>query len=111
MIGRKEIAFSSSLIDKAEARVAYQLKIVESLSPETNPRIVGARRQLLDLMSEKTALLKDRHQNLLATAAAQEVLDEQTNFVATLIVGDARKPEARRLLDQMHDDASASGPN
>lgn len=107
MIGRREIAFSSSLIEKAEARAAYQLKIVDSLLPETNYRLVDARRQLLHLMEERTALLKDRHRKLLTKAAAQEMLDEQTKFVATLIVGDARKPEARRRLDQMHEDASA----
>lgn len=94
MIGRREIAFSNSLIEKAEARVAYQLEIVESLPPETNRCLVVARRQLLDLMQERLSLAKDRHRNLLAAAAA-EMLDEQTSFAATLGVGDARKPEAR----------------
>ena len=49
MIGRKEIAFSVSLIEKAEARVAYQLKIVDSLPPDTDAHIVDAGRNLLDL--------------------------------------------------------------
>ena len=111
MIGRRELSFSSSMIEKAEARAAHQLKIVESLPPETNPRVVDARKQLLDLMRERTAHLKERHKSLLASAAAQEMLNEQTNFVATLVVGDARKPEARRLLDQMHDDASTGSCN
>ena len=110
MIARREIGFSSSLIEKAEARAAYQLKLMESLPAKTPACIVSARKQLLYLLREKTALLKERHRTLLAAAAAQEVLDEQTNFVATMVVGDARKPEARRLLDQMHDDASAGSP-
>ena len=108
MIGHREIAFSNSLIEKAEARVAYQLKIVDDLPPEADPRTVAARRRLLDLMSEKTAVLKQRHEALLAAIVAQDMLDEQTNLVATMVVGDARKPEARRLLDRMHDTAAAA---
>ena len=111
MVGRKEIAFSVSLIEKAEARVAYQLKIVDSLPPDTDPHIVNAGRNLLDLTSKRATLLKARHQTSLAAAAAEEMLDEQTNLVSTMVVGDARKPEARRLLDQMHDNASAGRPS
>ena len=106
MIGRREMAHSNSQIERAE-RVAYRLTVVKNLSPETDLHIASTRRRLLNLMGTRLATLKERHQTSNASAAAAQMLDDQTDLVASMVVGDSRKPEARHLLDQMHQNASA----
>ena len=102
MIGQMEIAFSISQIAKAEARLAYQIKVVENLRPESDWRFAALAENVLDLMSDRLTLLQERHEKLVVAAFTSKTIDEQIESGASMIVGDPRKPEARHRLDKGH---------
>ena len=116
MIGRTELRFSAAQVDRAETRLNHQRSVVDKLRWGDDPKFATLAEDTLDLMERRAALLQKSHRNLVASfstgrdgkgiaallSTARQQVDNQTELVLSMPVGDARKPEARGVLDQTH---------
>ena len=116
MIGLIEIKFSKDQIERAVARVIHQQSVVDKLRWGEDPRFATLAEDTLTLMEARVSQLQKGHRDLLAARSggrsvqqAVARLDDarrnaaaQAKLVASMGVGDIRKREARRLLDQMY---------
>ena len=65
MTWNTELRFSRDQIDKAEARLAYQTKVIDRLGPRADRANVERSKHIFDLLEDRVTRLHERHENLL----------------------------------------------
>ncbi len=62
-----ERRFSRSQIDKAEARLAHQVKVIDHLGPSADPADVERSKHIVAVLESKLVRLHQRHEDLFVT--------------------------------------------
>ena len=67
MIGRTEIDFSRTQIEKAERRLSYQCELVRRLGPDNRSQYAALACELVVLMRRRLAMLVDQRDAMIST--------------------------------------------